>query len=142
VARESDKPAKHRPHRHATRPEPSLDEALRKLGEAILNEPVPEILYRTLDATPSESPAEPGDHELNAPLAMDHRSFRDQLAFAIGFEITRHPDLLRRILEEHVSDGASQSLAKKVIEHLELSGFTIDEAAQVMTKLGGHHRNG
>jgi hypothetical protein len=35
--------------------------------------------------------------------------------------------LLRRILKEHVSDDARQMLARTVIEHLELSGFEIDE---------------
>jgi hypothetical protein len=29
---------------------------------------------------------------------MDQRSFRDMLVFSIGFEISRHPDLLRRLL--------------------------------------------
>jgi hypothetical protein len=65
---------------------------------------------------------------------MDHRSFRDQLAFSIGFAVSRSRDLLRRILMEHTADDARQMLAKRVIEHLELSGFEIDEANQVMRK--------
>jgi hypothetical protein len=65
---------------------------------------------------------------------MDHRSFRDQLAFSIGFAVTSSHDLLRRILKEHTADDARQMLAKRVIEHLELSGFEIDEADQVMRK--------
>jgi hypothetical protein len=50
--------------------------------------------------------------------------------------------LPRRNLKEHVSDDARAMLAKKVIEHLELSGFTIDEFAQTMTKRRGHHGHG
>jgi hypothetical protein len=65
---------------------------------------------------------------------MDHRSFRDQLSFSIGFAVSRSRDLLRRILKEHTADDARQVLAKRVIEHLELSGFEIDEANQVMRK--------
>jgi hypothetical protein len=65
---------------------------------------------------------------------MDHRSFRDMLAFSIGFVIERNRTLLRRILKEHVTDDARQMLGKKVIEHLELSGFEIHEDEQVMRK--------
>jgi hypothetical protein len=36
----------------------------------------------------------------------DHRSFRDQLAFSIGFAVTRSRVLLRRILKEHGPDDA------------------------------------
>ena len=65
---------------------------------------------------------------------MDHRSFRDQLAFSIGFTVSRSRDLLRRLLKEHAPDDARQMLAKRVVEHLELSGFEIDEAEQVLRK--------
>jgi hypothetical protein len=65
---------------------------------------------------------------------VDHRSFRDQLAFSIGFAATRSRELLRRILKEHTSDDARQQLAARVVEHLEQSGFEIDEAEQVMRK--------
>jgi hypothetical protein len=65
---------------------------------------------------------------------MDHRSFRDMLAFSIGFTITRSRDLLRRLLNEHITDDARQQLAERVVEHLERSGFEIDEADQVMRK--------
>jgi hypothetical protein len=57
-----------------------------------------------------------------------------QLAFSIGFAVTRSRDLLRRILKEHTADDARQMLAKRVVDHLELSGFEIDEADQVMRK--------
>ena len=40
--------------------------------------------------------------------AVDHRSFRDQLSFSIGFALTRSPDLLRRILKEHAPDDAGR----------------------------------
>jgi hypothetical protein len=63
---------------------------------------------------------------------VDHRSF--QLAFSIGFAVTRSRDLLRRILKEHAPDDARQMLAARVVEHLEQSGFEIDEAQQVMRK--------
>jgi hypothetical protein len=63
---------------------------------------------------------------------MDQHSFRDQLMFSIGFAIGRNRDLLRRLLKEHVSDTTREQLAKRVVEHLELSGFEIDEGAQVM----------
>jgi hypothetical protein len=65
---------------------------------------------------------------------VDHRSFRDQLAFTIGFAVARSRDLLRRLLKEHVTDDARQMLAHRVVEHLELSGFEIDESAQIMRK--------
>jgi hypothetical protein len=66
---------------------------------------------------------------------VDHRSFRAQLAFSIGFAIGQNRDLLRRLLKEHVTDATREQLAKRVVEHLELSGFEIDEAEQVMRKL-------
>jgi hypothetical protein len=72
--------------------------------------------------------------EQNQNSPMDHRSSRDQLAFSIGFAVTRSRDLLRRILKEHTADDARQMLANRVIEHLELLGFEIDEADQVMRK--------
>ena len=65
---------------------------------------------------------------------MDHRSFRGQLAFSIGFAVSRSRALLRRILKEHAPDDARQMLAERVMEHLELAGFEIDEAKQVMRK--------
>jgi hypothetical protein len=65
---------------------------------------------------------------------VDHRSFRAQLAFSIGFAVTRSRDLLRRLLKEHAPDDARRMLAERVVDHLELSGFEIDEADQVMRK--------
>jgi hypothetical protein len=65
---------------------------------------------------------------------VDHRSFRAQLAFSIGFVVARSGDLLRRLFKEHVTDDAQQMLANRVLEHLELSGFEIDETEQVMRK--------
>jgi hypothetical protein len=69
-------------------------------------------------------------------------SFRALLLFGMGFAIQQNRDLLRRILKEHVADDARQMLAKKVVEHLELSGFEIDESAQVMTKKPPTHGHG
>jgi hypothetical protein len=70
----------------------------------------------------------------NRPSPVDHRSLRDQLAFSIGFAVTRSRGLLRRILAEHAPDDARQQLAARVVEHLEPSGFEIDEAEQVLRK--------
>jgi hypothetical protein len=65
---------------------------------------------------------------------VDHRSFRDHLVFSISFALTRSRSLLRRLLAEHAPDDARQQLAERVVEHLEQSGFVIDEANQVMRK--------
>jgi len=73
---------------------------------------------------------------------MDHRSFRDMLVSSIGFAISRNRDLLRRLLSEHVTDATRAQLAKRVVEHLELSGFQIDEARQIMMKRPGSHGHG
>jgi uncharacterized protein (DUF342 family) len=61
-------------------------------------------------------------------------SFRAQLAFSIGFAVSQSRDLLRRLLKEHVTDDARQQLAERVIDHLERSGFEVDEGEQVMRK--------
>jgi hypothetical protein len=65
---------------------------------------------------------------------MDRHSFRDQLLFSIGFSIGRNRDLLRRMLKEHVTDAIQDQLAKRVVEHLELSGYEIDEQERVIRK--------
>jgi hypothetical protein len=65
---------------------------------------------------------------------VDHRSFRDQLAFSIGFAVSRSRALLRRLLTEHTPDDARQVLAERVVEQLELSGFEIDESEQTMRR--------
>jgi hypothetical protein len=62
--------------------------------------------------------------------------------FSIGFALSQSRDLLRRMLKEHVTDDARQMLAKQVVEHLELSGFVIDEERQVMTKRPPTHGHG
>jgi hypothetical protein len=59
-------------------------------------------------------------------------SFRDQLAFSIGFAITQSRALLRRFLKEHTPDDARDMLARRVIEHLERSNYEIDEGEQVL----------
>jgi hypothetical protein len=53
------------------------------------------------------------EQEQIAPV--DRRSFRDQLAFSIGFAVTRSRELLRRILKEHASDDARQQLEHVLI---------------------------
>ena len=65
---------------------------------------------------------------------MDHRSFRNQLAFSIGFAVTRSRALLRRIVKEHAPDDARQMLAERVVEHLEQSGFEVDEDGQALRR--------
>jgi hypothetical protein len=61
---------------------------------------------------------------------MDRQPFRDLLLFGIGFAIQQNRPLLRRIAKEHVSDDARRMLAKKVIEHLELSGLRSTKSAK------------
>ena len=65
---------------------------------------------------------------------MDHDSFRDQLAFSIGFALSGSRDLLRRLLREHAPDDARQSSPSGSWSTSKQSGFEIDEAAQVMRK--------
>ena len=65
---------------------------------------------------------------------MDHGSFRNQLAFAIGFAVSRSRDVLRRLLKEHASDDARDQLAERVVQHLEQSGFEIDEDGQALRR--------
>jgi len=62
--------------------------------------------------------------------AMDQGSFRDRLAFAIGFAISRSRDLLRRIVRQHAPDDARQLLPQQVVRHVEQSGVEIDETAR------------
>ena len=68
----------------------------------------------------------------NIGAAMIGYTFRELLLSSIAFVVGR--ELLRRLLKEHVTDDTRQRLAEKVVEHLELSGFEIDEAAQIMRK--------
>jgi hypothetical protein len=68
---------------------------------------------------------------------VDHRSFRDQLTFSIGFAITRSRALLRGLLTEHAPDDARRHLAERVVEHLEASGFEIDEAGEALKRKPG-----
>jgi hypothetical protein len=65
---------------------------------------------------------------------MDQRSLRDELVFSIGYAVSRSRDLLRDILKKHVSDGPRQQLGKRVLEHLKLSGFEVDEKGQALRK--------
>jgi hypothetical protein len=64
------------------------------------------------------------------------------LVFDIGFAIDRNRPLLHRILKEHGSDDARKRLAEKVVAHLELSGFELDEGEQVMRKKPPTHGHG
>ena len=61
---------------------------------------------------------------------MEYRSFREMLTSATGFVVQQNRALLRRILKEHAPDDARQMLGKKVVDHLELSGFEIYESGQ------------
>jgi hypothetical protein len=65
---------------------------------------------------------------------MNQGCFRDQLAFSIGFAISRSRDLLRRLLKEHAPDDARQELAERVVQHLEQSGFEVDEVGQALRR--------
>jgi hypothetical protein len=64
-----------------------------------------------------------GKDQVGAPL--EHRVLHYQVP------------LLRRIVTEHVTDDARQRLAEKVVAHLELSGFEIDEQQRVIRKRDG-----
>jgi hypothetical protein len=50
--------------------------------------------------------------------AMDYGSFRDQLAFSIGFAPGPKPRSAAPDREDHVSDDARLQLAERVVEHL------------------------
>ena len=65
---------------------------------------------------------------------MDHSSFRQSLAFSIGYAISRSRDLLRRMVREHALDDAREQLAERVVQHLELSNFEIDEEDQALRR--------
>jgi hypothetical protein len=65
---------------------------------------------------------------------MDHSSFRGQLIFGIGFAVSRSRDLLRDILHLHVSDEAREQLGRRVVKHLEQSGFELDEEGHALKK--------
>jgi hypothetical protein len=63
---------------------------------------------------------------------VDHRSFRSQLVFLIGFAVSRSRELLRRLLREHAPDDARQELGERVVKHLEGSGFELDEEGKAL----------
>ena len=69
-------------------------------------------------------------------------SFRAQPMSSVGFAISRSRALLRRLLKEHVTDDTRHRVAKRVVEHLELSGFEIDEEQRVMRKKPPTHGHG
>jgi hypothetical protein len=65
---------------------------------------------------------------------LDHRSFRDQLVFAIGFALIRSRDLLRDVVRQHVSDDARRELSRRVVNHFEHVGFELNEEGQALRK--------
>jgi hypothetical protein len=68
--------------------------------------------------------------------------FRDQLVFSIGFAVSRSRDLLRRLSKEHAPDDARQMLAERVAEHLEQSGFQVDDDGQALRRVRRSPRTG
>jgi hypothetical protein len=78
----------------------------------------------------------------NTGAAMIGYTFRELLLSSIAFVVGRERALLRRLLKEHVTDDTRHRLAEKVVEHLELSGFEIDEAAQIIRKRPPTHGHG
>jgi hypothetical protein len=52
----------------------------------------------------------------------------------IGFAVSLSRGLLHRILKEHALEYARQQLAARVVNHLEQSGFEVDEAGQALRK--------
>jgi hypothetical protein len=64
--------------------------------------------------------------------AMNGRVTNPKAIFSIGFAVSRSRDLLRRLAKEHAPDDARQMLAERVVEHLEQSGFEVDEDGQAL----------
>jgi hypothetical protein len=54
--------------------------------------------------------------------------------FSIGFTLTRSRDLLRRILQEHAPDDASEQLAARVVQHLRAVRIPGDEDDQALRR--------
>jgi hypothetical protein len=71
-------------------------------------------------------------NETRTMSVMDHRSFRVQLVFSIGFALSRSRDLLRRLVREHAPDDARRELAERVVKQLEQSGFELDEQGRTL----------
>ncbi len=110
------------------------------MRSAVFTNSVPMGLRHPLDNLLAARRSLARTEQEHAPV--DHRSFRDQLAFSIGFAVARSREVLRRILADHVTDDARHQLAERVIEHLEQSGFEIDEAEQVMKRRPPTPRHG
>ena len=65
---------------------------------------------------------------------MDHSSLRAQLVSAVAYVAGQSRQLLRRIARDHTADDAGPMLGERVVQHLELSGFEINEAEQTIRK--------
>ena len=65
---------------------------------------------------------------------MNGRVPNPKATFSIGFAVTRSRALLSRIVKEHAPDDARQMLAERVVEHLEQSGFEVDEDGQALRR--------
>jgi hypothetical protein len=65
---------------------------------------------------------------------MNGRVPNPKVTFSIGLAVSRSRDLLRRIVKEHAPDDARHQLAERVVEHLEASGFEVDEAAETLRR--------
>jgi hypothetical protein len=65
---------------------------------------------------------------------MEHRSLPLPTPLFDRLSIERNQPLLRRALREHMSDDAREMLAKRVLEHLQLWGFEIDEDVRALRR--------
>jgi hypothetical protein len=63
---------------------------------------------------------------------MNSRVPNPRLTSSIGFAVSCSRNLLRRLFKKHAPDDARQELAERVVEHLEASGFEIDEAGAAL----------
>ena len=64
---------------------------------------------------------------------MNGRVPNPKAIFSVGFAVSGSRHLLRRILKEHEPDETRQQPAERVVQHLEQSGFEIDEEQQVLS---------
>jgi hypothetical protein len=64
---------------------------------------------------------------LQSKRGDEGQSSQSKRDFSIGFAITRSRDLLPRLIREHAPDDARGQLAERVVEHLEASGFEVDD---------------
>jgi hypothetical protein len=73
---------------------------------------------------------------------MEHPSLPLSTPLFDRLSIEHYQPLLRRALREHMSDDAREMLAKRVLQHLQLWGFEIDEDARALRRKPPRSRTG